>query len=268
MGVLSWLFGPDVKKLKEAKDIGGLEAALKTASKADTRSGAAHALGDLGAKEATAALTEALNDRSGPVRDAAAEALGKVGDAQCVGPLAALLQDTDLEVQLSAIRSLGRVGDEATANYLIPLLSAQEVRVVLVARKALRRWTTVSEVASALGDVATRLRERRRAQAIEWWKRTASADKRCDVCAQGVAAGAGFLLDSEEMIDSDSYLDQATRLRMSTERAIGRTVVPGLDRSLTDMMFEPLIRFSVIQNVRQTETPWLVCESCIDTLFK
>lgn len=267
MSVLDWLFGPDVRKLKDAKNVAGLEKALKTASKDETRAGAADALGDIGAKGATAAVTEALNDRSPSVRRAAAESLGRMGDAGSIAPLTALLQDGDLEVRLSVIRSLGRVGAEPTADHLIPLLGASEVRVVLVTRKALRKWSTLAGVASALDGVTTRLRERRRAQAIEWWQRTSGADRRCDVCAQSVAAGNGVLLDSEEMIDSESYLDQATKLRMSTERATGRIAVPGLDRSLTDMMFEPIIRLSVIQNVRQTRTPWLVCESCADRLF-
>lgn len=87
MSVLSWLFGPQVKKLKQANDVAGLQSALKTASKDETRAGAAEALGDIGATGATAALTEALNDRSASVRRAAAEALGRIGDAPLITAL-------------------------------------------------------------------------------------------------------------------------------------------------------------------------------------
>jgi hypothetical protein len=268
MSVLTRLFGPNVKSLKKTRDVAGLERALATASKEDTRVEAAEALASLDAKDSVAALTAALKDPIARVRSASAEALGKIGAAQCAAALAELLHDSDSNVRLVAIGALGQIESDASANALLPLLDSPEAAVWLASRKALRRWVKVPSVASALSDFAKRLRERRRALSVEWWKTAASTERKCDVCSQCANAGSGVLLSSAEMIDSDSYVSYAARLRVATERAAGRSGYDALPGDIVDMLLELPHSLAVISDVRATPTPWLVCDVCSKRFFE
>ncbi len=80
MGLLrGWLGGsrPDVSKLRAARDVDGLIAALRH-SDPRVRREAAQALGELGDERARKPLSIALDDNDHAVRAAAADAVGKL----------------------------------------------------------------------------------------------------------------------------------------------------------------------------------------------
>src|SRR5262245_38662776 len=81
------------------------------------RERAAEVLGLIGedAREAVPALTNALKDRSEEVRSEAADALGRIGPEAktAVGPLIKLLKDPSDSLREAAARGLGGIGPDA-----------------------------------------------------------------------------------------------------------------------------------------------------------
>jgi HEAT repeat protein len=88
------LFGPNVKKLYEKRDVSGLCQALKHKN-AEIRWKAAIALGDIKDPRSVAPLIEALKGESLPIRSKAAIALGEMKDPRAVAPLVQAMKDTD-----------------------------------------------------------------------------------------------------------------------------------------------------------------------------
>jgi HEAT repeat protein len=103
-----------------AKAVPMLEKALHDEAPA-VRSAAAVALGDLGAKEALAALLVAMEDADVHTRQMAINALGEIGDVRAAPRLVRALTDRRPEVRYQALIAWSRVekdGEEVTAALL------------------------------------------------------------------------------------------------------------------------------------------------------
>ena len=81
-----------------------------------SRASAARALGELGGKEAIAALIEALGDEDDWVKEYAAEALGKLAHGPAVGPIGQLLKSDNYKIRSSAVAALGVLLDVANRD--------------------------------------------------------------------------------------------------------------------------------------------------------
>jgi len=149
-------FKPDVKKMREKKDIDGLINALKDKD-VGVRMNAAYALGDMGDIKAVEPLIEALKDVWG-VKLAAATALGNLHDERAIEPLEALKTGTgaaphsgletkaaavalarikrdvprliealetepELASRVAAIKELGKLGDGRAVDPLIKMFN-------------------------------------------------------------------------------------------------------------------------------------------------
>jgi len=115
------LFGTDVKKLRESRNVQGLIFALRHKDPS-VQYEAAEALGDIGDERAVEPLLIALkNDETGGVRWKAAEALSKLGTHSVAGLIGAL-QHYDNDVRWKAAIALGEIGDPKAIPPLINLL--------------------------------------------------------------------------------------------------------------------------------------------------
>ncbi len=115
------LFGTDVKKLRESRNVQGLIFALQHKDPT-VQYDAAEALGDIGDERAVEPLLTALkNDETGGVRWKAAEALSKMGTPAVAGLINALQHDDD-DVRWKAAIALGEIGDPQAISPLINLL--------------------------------------------------------------------------------------------------------------------------------------------------
>ena len=123
--ICSGLFGTDVKKLKQSRNIQGLILALKNRDP-KIQYDAAEALGDMGDTMAVEPLVTALkNDEYSGVRWKAAEALSKIG-APSVEALIGTLRHHDDDVRWKAAIALGEIGDPRAIEPLISLLSDED----------------------------------------------------------------------------------------------------------------------------------------------
>jgi HEAT repeat protein len=174
------LFGPDVQKLKEKRDINGLMKALQN-KKADTRREAAEALGHIGGPEVLPALMTALGDADARVRVYGVQGLARQKDPSIENALKPLVADPDWEVRketlaalikaggsaeamLNAIRfnsaelrelaavRLGDVGGEQAVNALMESLNDEEEVVRLRATNSLKKILADPKTAPALAD--------------------------------------------------------------------------------------------------------------------
>jgi HEAT repeat protein len=119
------LLGPDIKKLKERRDIAGLARLLEHKDPL-IQYEAAEALGNLGDEKAVGALITALKrDEFSGVRWKAAEALSKIGNPAVEG-LIATLQYPDDDVRWKAAIALGEIGNPDAIEPLIALLSDED----------------------------------------------------------------------------------------------------------------------------------------------
>lgn len=104
-----WFMKPNVEKLLEKENIGGLLKALE--HKDDkVRRDAAAALGKLKDIFAVTPLINLLKDEAWGVRKNAAEALGNIGSMKAVRPLLELLRDEDSDVRGTALEALSKTG--------------------------------------------------------------------------------------------------------------------------------------------------------------
>ena len=90
------------------------------------RGRAAKALGQIGGKDAVAALIAALDDSVALVRMSAMGALGDTKSPDAVEPLLALITDADASIASAAIMSLGSIGDKSTLDPIADILSDDE----------------------------------------------------------------------------------------------------------------------------------------------
>jgi HEAT repeat protein len=119
------LLWPDVKKLKERRDIAGL-ARLLEHKDPQVQYEAAEALGNLGDEKAIGPLITALKrDEFSGVRWKAAEALSKIGNP-AVESLIATLQYPDDDVRWKAAIALGEIGNPDAIEPLILILSDED----------------------------------------------------------------------------------------------------------------------------------------------
>jgi HEAT repeat protein len=117
---------PDVVRLKAARNLKGLVRALKYPKRAEVRSRAAEALGDLGDETATEALIVALADEDRFVRKMAATAFTKLRDPRAIEPLIDALADGDPFVREKAAEALGFLGDQRAIEPLEHLVKITE----------------------------------------------------------------------------------------------------------------------------------------------
>jgi len=121
----SGIFGTDVKKLKETRNVKGLILALKNKDP-KVQYDAAEALGDMRDYRAVEPLATALkNDEFSGVRWKAAEALSKIG-APAVAALIGSLRHDDDDVRWKAAIALGEIGDPRAIEPLIILLCDED----------------------------------------------------------------------------------------------------------------------------------------------
>ena len=121
----SGLFGTNVKKLRESRNVQGLIFALQHKDPT-VQYDAAEALGDIGDERAVEPLLAALkNDETGGVRWKAAEALSKLGTPAVAGLISALQHDDD-DVRWKAAIALGEIGDPQAIPSLINVLCDED----------------------------------------------------------------------------------------------------------------------------------------------
>lgn len=104
-----WFMKPNVEKLLEKENIGGLLKALEYKDD-KVRRDAAAALGKLRDIFAVTPLINVLKDETWGVRKSAAEALGNIGSMKAVRPLLELLKDEDNDVRSTALEALSKTG--------------------------------------------------------------------------------------------------------------------------------------------------------------
>ena len=155
------LFGPNIRKMKQEKDIQGL---IETLRQGDTsvRTKAALALGEIRDEQAVPALIEALEDHAGVVRQNAVEALGKVRDKQAVPALIKKLDDDHWGVREKAVLALGAIGGEQSVSVLIEILNDEDWQVRWRAAEALGKsgdGRAVPALIKALNDQHSAVRE-------------------------------------------------------------------------------------------------------------
>lgn len=125
------LFGrsgsPNVKRLRQSRDVEGLLAAL-TDPTDQIRQAAADALGNLRDVRALDPLLTALHDPAFGVQEAAAGALGNLGDARAVDPLLQFIlqsQARDLLLFAAVAKALGQIEAARAVEVLITVLTDQ-----------------------------------------------------------------------------------------------------------------------------------------------
>lgn len=122
------------------------------------REEAAFELGKLGPAGAPAipALRQALGDESGSVRNAAVHALGELGAKEATGDLIARLQDEDPRVRYAAAIALGQIGGSAATTIppLVNLLADDHYFVRAEAARTLAKYgaAAVPALEKALED--------------------------------------------------------------------------------------------------------------------
>jgi HEAT repeat protein len=223
----SLLFGTDVKKLRESRNVQGLIFALQHKDPT-VQYEAAEALGEIGDERVVEPLLAAFkNDETGGVRWKAAEALSKLGTHSVAGLIGALHHEDD-DVRWKAAIALGEIGDPKAIPPLINLLCDDDRYVRSRAAYALSMMgeVAVDPLIHALckGDgnlrwgAAIALGKIQNPRAIEPLIR-ALADKYENVRAESAAALAaigkpalGPLLEFLKFSDGDARLEIVTAL--------------------------------------------------------
>lgn len=103
------------------------------------RIAAAHALGDVGGRDAVDALAEALADTSDTVVAAALIGLGKTGDSQAVKKCAVLLNHSNARLRGAAVSAIARLGGAEARRLIEPMLKDPDSGVRYKATQALKR---------------------------------------------------------------------------------------------------------------------------------
>src|SRR5207248_1282367 len=104
---------------------GAVEQIIEMANAAQpaTREAAIEALGDIGSKQAVAALLDLVaNDLSG-ARPEAIEALGKIGDASAIAPILAAMRGGSVAVRKRSVAALAHFRDARAIEALVTSLT-------------------------------------------------------------------------------------------------------------------------------------------------
>jgi HEAT repeat protein len=114
-----------VKRLKDARDVGGLIALLGSGS-TDERADAANALAELGAGEAEDVLISALADPEVEVRGQAIFALGQLRSTRAFPRIADFLHDSDWSLRVFAVNALTWIDHEQAVELVRPLADDED----------------------------------------------------------------------------------------------------------------------------------------------
>jgi HEAT repeat protein len=144
---MSFLFPPNVPKLKEDRDVPGLIKALGYMFKSEVREAAAEALGSLADPRAIKPLVEALKDDLESVAQAAAQALVGFGEP-AVDPLIRLIMlkkwdGTGWNYRSQALKyacqALGQIGDPRAISPLMMAAKDSDSNISVAADRALKQ---------------------------------------------------------------------------------------------------------------------------------
>jgi HEAT repeat protein len=114
----------DIYKWKEDGNVQAIIDVLKNKSESrNVRERAVFVLGDIGNKQATEAIIDAINDEDHEIRSAALYEVGKIGDKRAVDLLIDVLKNKNESglILRSAAEALGDIGDKRAIG---PLISA------------------------------------------------------------------------------------------------------------------------------------------------
>jgi len=125
---------PNIRKLKEKRDIKGLVKALYHKD-SSIRIDAANALGEIGDPSAVDGLLGALKDESTDVRRAAVRALVKIADDKSIPAIVAALKDDSLDVRLEVAKAIAEIGkkkaqgiaETISETFNIPVGTAEKI---------------------------------------------------------------------------------------------------------------------------------------------
>jgi hypothetical protein len=140
---------PDIKAMKQARDINGLISLLDHEN-FDIQWHAADALGSLG-PDAIPSLINALNDRSVNTRLGIIEALTEIRDPRAVPALIETIRDQSSEVKWETAIALGEIGDPQATGPLVNALKDYDKYVRYGAAFALAKigWKPADETEKA-----------------------------------------------------------------------------------------------------------------------
>ena len=125
------LFGPNINKALQSKDLAGLTEALQH-KKASTRRAAATALGQLGNTEALVPLLHAfVKEPENSVREAILKSLTALFTGQALNPMVHALADKNYKVQILASKLLAQVNYQATKTAFRSLLDDKAVDILI-----------------------------------------------------------------------------------------------------------------------------------------
>lgn len=127
------LFGPNIDKLKENRDINGLIKILES-KKPDVRKEAAEALSRVGSAEALPGLIVALRDPDARVRFYAVVGLAKIKQPAAEDVLKSAVSDSDWEVRKEALTALIKSSANLDALALAIKFNSAELRELAVVR--------------------------------------------------------------------------------------------------------------------------------------
>jgi len=113
------LFAPNIDTLKKRRDVRALIKLLETHRSPETRLAAAHALGEIGDREAVEPLLGTLDAANGELHLAAIVALARIGDQRAVDPLIDVLQNGTPGTRPYAIRALAMLHAARAADALM-----------------------------------------------------------------------------------------------------------------------------------------------------
>jgi HEAT repeat protein len=207
--MMSWFFGPNIKKLKAQGDIQGLTRALAH-KKSEVREDAVSALRDIGGVQVVQPLIIALRDVYSSVRWTAIDTLGEIGDTQATRPLCTMLQNGDNYDRERASKALGKIGDARAVEPLIAAFKDGDEYVRKRVYEALRKIND-PRADAALREVAA-LRQIETAPRTEQMRSKRQAPKisngNCDTCGAKILEDTGYLLTTKDVTTSVNYWRQ------------------------------------------------------------
>lgn len=119
---------------------------------APVRVAAAHALGELGARQLHEEVTALLEDPQPPVRRAALEALVAMEAREAAARIVSSLDDPDRAVRSAAAMALGALGDGRVIPSIVPMLEDADVEVSSAAAEALMSLERQGDVIKVMGQ--------------------------------------------------------------------------------------------------------------------
>lgn len=119
-------FKPNIEKMKNKKDIKGLEKALKNKD-VSIRVKAARALGEIGDDSVVDVLIRSLEDDSIDVKRSVVWALGKIGSTKAINALVDVLKNEEAGLKIEAAKALKEVSSKKASEVIQAISSAFNV---------------------------------------------------------------------------------------------------------------------------------------------